>query len=49
MPKEELFQQLKHPNPHLRKRAMSELAETRDETTIGRLMGILDEEDVLTG
>lgn len=47
MPKEELFQQLKHPNPHLRKRAMSELAETRDETTIPRLMGILDEEDVL--
>ena len=47
MPKEELFQQLKHPNPHLRKRAMSELAETRDETTIPRLMGILDEEDVV--
>lgn len=47
MPTEELFQQLKHPNPHLRKRAMSELAETRDETTIPRLMGILDEEDVV--
>ncbi|PSB50037.1 phycocyanin operon protein Z [filamentous cyanobacterium Phorm 6] len=47
MPKEELFQQLKHPNPHMRKRAMNELAETRDETTIPRLMGILDEEDVV--
>jgi bilin biosynthesis protein len=47
MPKEELFQQLKHPNPHMRKRAMSEIAETRDETTIGQLMGILDEEDVV--
>ncbi|MBE9187794.1 HEAT repeat domain-containing protein [Microcoleus sp. LEGE 07076] len=47
MPQEELFQQLKHPNPHLRKRAMSSIAETRDETTIPRLMGILDEEDVV--
>ncbi|MGB3264332.1 MAG: HEAT repeat domain-containing protein [Microcoleus sp.] len=47
MPQEELFQQLKHPNPHLRKRAIGEIAETRDETTIGQLMGILDEEDVV--
>jgi bilin biosynthesis protein len=40
-----LFEQLKHPNPHLRERAMWELAEQRDETTIPRLMGLLDEED----
>ncbi|MDY7013168.1 MAG: HEAT repeat domain-containing protein [Cyanobacteriota bacterium] len=42
---EALFEQLKHPNPHLRDRAMWELAENRDETTIPRLMSILDEED----
>jgi bilin biosynthesis protein len=45
MSTEALFQQLKHPNPHLRDQAMWELAENRDETTIPRLMGILDEED----
>jgi bilin biosynthesis protein len=42
---EAFFQQLKHPNPHLRDRAMMEIAEHRDETTIPRLMAILDEED----
>ena len=42
-----LFEQLKHPNPHLRERAMRELAEARDENTIPRLMGILDAEDVV--
>jgi bilin biosynthesis protein len=42
---EELFQLLKHPNPHLRDQAMWELAENSDETTISRLMGILDETD----
>lgn len=42
-----LFQQLKHPNPHLRERAMWELAERRDETTIPRLMEVLGEEDVV--
>ncbi|MDY6786001.1 MAG: HEAT repeat domain-containing protein [Cyanobacteriota bacterium] len=42
---ETLFEQLKHPNPHLRDRAMWELAENRDEITIPRLIGILDEED----
>ena len=41
-----LFEQLKHPNPHLRERAMQELAEVRDENTIPRLMDILDAEDV---
>jgi bilin biosynthesis protein len=42
---EELFQQLKHPNPHLRDQAMWELAEKQDETIILRLMSILDEEE----
>jgi len=45
MSTEELFQQLRHPNPHLRDQAMWELAENRDDTTIPRLMSILDEED----
>lgn len=45
MSTEHLFQQLKHPNPHLRDQAMWELAENRDETTIPRLMSILDDED----
>ena len=40
-----LFDQLKHPNPNLRDRAMLELVETRDETTIPRLISILDEDD----
>jgi bilin biosynthesis protein len=40
-----LFEQLKHPNPHLRDRAMWELVETCDETTIPRLIAVLDEED----
>ncbi len=42
-----LFAQLKHPNPHLRDRAMAEIAENRDDTTIPRLMSILDDEDVV--
>ncbi|OUC15325.1 MAG: phycocyanin operon protein Z [Alkalinema sp. CACIAM 70d] len=42
-----LFEQLKHPNPHLRNRAMVEIAETRNETTIAELMAVLDEEDVV--
>ncbi|NJN22005.1 MAG: HEAT repeat domain-containing protein [Leptolyngbya sp. RL_3_1] len=40
-----LFEQLKHPNPHLRDRAMWALAESSDETLIPRLMAVLDEED----
>ncbi|MEM9008495.1 MAG: HEAT repeat domain-containing protein [Cyanobacteria bacterium P01_F01_bin.86] len=40
-----LFEQLKHPNPHMRDRAMWELAESDDETIIPRLMSVLDEED----
>ena len=42
---EALFDRLKHPNPNLRDRAMLELVETRDETTIPRLISILDEDD----
>ncbi len=42
-----LFAQLKHPNPHLRDRAMAEIADSRDATTIPRLMSILDDEDVV--
>jgi bilin biosynthesis protein len=45
MSTEALFQQLKHPNPHLRDEAMWQLVEQRDETTIPRLMGILDDAD----
>ena len=47
MTTDSLFEQLKHPNPHLRERAMRELVETRDQNTIPRLMGILGEEDVV--
>ncbi|NEQ40597.1 MAG: HEAT repeat domain-containing protein [Okeania sp. SIO3I5] len=46
-PESSLFERLKHPNPHLRDRAMWEIVETRDETTISRLMGILAEEDTV--
>ncbi len=42
-----LFEQLKHPNPNLRERAILELADMRDEQTIPRLMAVLDEEDVV--
>ncbi len=43
---DELFEQLKHPNPHLRDQTMWDIADARDETTIPRLMSILDETDV---
>ncbi len=42
-----LFEQLKHPNPNLQMRAMQQIAEQRTDETIPRLMGILDEEDVV--
>jgi bilin biosynthesis protein len=45
MTQDSLFKQLKHPNPHLRERAMWELAEDRDDNTIPRLMSVLSEED----
>ncbi|MDJ0617581.1 MAG: HEAT repeat domain-containing protein [Calothrix sp. MO_192.B10] len=47
MTQDTLFQQLKHPNPNLRDRAMWEIVDTRDETTIPKLMGILADEDVV--
>jgi bilin biosynthesis protein len=47
MAQDVLFEQLKHPNPHMRDRAMFELLETCDENTIPRLMAVLDEEDTL--
>ena len=42
-----LFEQLKHPNPHIRERAMVEILDNRDETTISRLMDALDAEDTV--
>jgi bilin biosynthesis protein len=47
MSPEESLQQLKHPNPHMRDRAMWELVENPDETTIPRLMSILDDENTV--
>ncbi len=47
MSQDELFQQLKHPNPYLRERAMVEIAETRDLNTIPNLMGVLGDDDVV--
>jgi bilin biosynthesis protein len=45
MSTEASFQQLKHPNPHLRDQAMWDIAEHRDAQTIPRLMDLLGEED----
>lgn len=42
-----LFEQLKHPNPYMRERAMAELLEANAPDTISRLMGVLDSEDVV--
>ena len=42
-----LFDRLKHPNPHMRERAMVEIVENRDEHTIAKLISILDSEDVI--
>jgi bilin biosynthesis protein len=47
MSTDSLFEQLKHLNPHLRERAMWEIADARDENTIPRLMNVLGEEDVI--
>ena len=41
------FEQLKHPNPHIRERAMVDIMDNRDETTIPRLMAALDAEDTV--
>ncbi|PLS68674.1 MAG: phycocyanin operon protein Z [Cyanobacteria bacterium M5B4] len=40
-----LFEQLRHPNPHLRDRAMAEIVANQDETTIPYLIGLLGEVD----
>lgn len=45
MTQADLLEQLKHPNPHLRERAIWELVDIADETTIPQLMEILAEED----
>ena len=42
-----MFDQLKHPNPHIRERAMVDILDNRDETTIPRLMDALDAEDTV--
>ncbi|MEM9246188.1 MAG: HEAT repeat domain-containing protein [Cyanobacteria bacterium P01_F01_bin.153] len=42
-----LFQQLKHPNPNLRERAIWELAETTDDAIIPQLMDNLTSEDMV--
>ncbi|MGD1896433.1 MAG: HEAT repeat domain-containing protein [Phormidesmis sp.] len=44
---ESVFNQLKHPNPQMRQRAMTEIVENRDENTIPTLMSALGEEDVV--
>jgi bilin biosynthesis protein len=41
------FEQLKHPNPHMRERAMIEIADRRDDSTIPQLISALDQEDVV--
>lgn len=40
-----LLEKLKHPNPNMRSRAMHEIAETRDESTIPELIKYLGEEN----
>ncbi|MEO1352750.1 MAG: HEAT repeat domain-containing protein [Cyanobacteria bacterium J06635_15] len=47
MTQDSFFEQLKHPNPHMRNRAMWDITESRDEQTIPRLMRALDDEDVV--
>ncbi len=42
-----LFEQLKHPNPNMRERAGLEIMEQRDETTIPRLMANLEDENMI--
>jgi bilin biosynthesis protein len=47
MSQTELFEQLRHPNPHLRDRAVVEILENRDDNTLPTLMSALDDEDVV--
>ncbi len=42
-----IFEQLKHPNPQMRQRAMREIIDNRDENTIPKLMEALGEADTV--
>lgn len=42
-----VFNQLKHPNPAMRQRAMAEIVDQRDEQTIPTLIAALGEDDVV--
>lgn len=44
---DEYFARLAHPNPNLRERAMWDIVDNQDDTTIPRLMAALDNEDVV--
>jgi bilin biosynthesis protein len=41
------IEQLKHPNPHLRDRAIAEISEYKDGETIAKLIKILDSDDTV--
>jgi len=47
MTTEDLYQQLKHKNPRLRERAMRQIASEKTTNTIGKMMAILSDEDVV--
>lgn len=47
MTQDDLYLQLKHPNPHLRDRAMVQIVEERTAETLPKMMAILDDEDVV--
>lgn len=47
MATDSIFEQLRHPNPQMRQRALREIVDTRDENTIPRLMSALGEADVV--
>jgi bilin biosynthesis protein len=47
MTTDELFEQLKHPNPYMRERAMADLLDANAPDTISRLMNVLDSDDVV--
>lgn len=44
---DEYFARLAHPNPNLRERAMWDIVDNQDDTTVPRLMAALDNEDVV--
>ena len=47
MSADSFFDQLKHPNPTMRQRAMALIADNRDEATIPRLIAAIGEEDTI--